>query len=70
MKILIADDHSIVREGLKQYVKTLDEVKLIDETVNGNEAWTKIKDGSYDLVILALRFGLRPVLPLKREFKS
>jgi two-component system invasion response regulator UvrY len=52
MKILIADDHSIVREGLKQYVKTLDEVTLIDEAVNGNEAWTKIKDGAYDLVIL------------------
>jgi two-component system, NarL family, invasion response regulator UvrY len=52
MKILIADDHSIVREGLKQYVKTLDEVKLIDEAVNGNEAWAKIKAGNYDLVIL------------------
>ncbi len=52
MKILIADDHSIVREGLKQYVKTLDEVKLIDEVAEGNEAWTKIKDGDYDLVIL------------------
>ena len=52
MKILIADDHSIVREGLKQYVKTLDEVKLIDEAVNGNEAWTKIKNEAYDLVIL------------------
>ncbi|HBQ81443.1 MAG TPA: DNA-binding response regulator [Bacteroidales bacterium] len=52
MKILIADDHSIVREGLKQYVKTLDEARLIDEAVNGNEAWAKIKDGNYDLVIL------------------
>ena len=52
MKILIADDHSIVREGLKQYIKTLDEVRMIDEAVNGNEAWAKIKDGSYDLVIL------------------
>ncbi|TAL53121.1 MAG: response regulator transcription factor [Nanoarchaeota archaeon] len=52
MKILIADDHSIVREGLKQYVKTLDEVKLIDEVVDGNEAWKKIKGGNYNLVIL------------------
>ncbi|MGD0755994.1 MAG: response regulator transcription factor [Bacteroidales bacterium] len=52
MNILIADDHSIVREGLKQYVKTLDEVKLIDEAVDGNEAWARIKNGSYDLVIL------------------
>jgi two-component system invasion response regulator UvrY len=52
MKILLADDHSIVREGLKQLVKTINEVKLIDEAVNGNEAWSKIKDGNYDLVIL------------------
>jgi len=52
MKILIADDHSIVREGLKQCAMTLDEVKLIDEAVDGNEAWAKIKDESYDLVIL------------------
>jgi len=52
MKVLIADDHSVVREGLKQYVTTLDEVKLIDEAVDGNDAWTKIKDGDYDFVIL------------------
>jgi two-component system, NarL family, invasion response regulator UvrY len=52
MKILIADDHSVVRLGLKQYVMTLEAVKLVDEAVNGNEAWTKIKNGSYDLVIL------------------
>jgi two-component system, NarL family, invasion response regulator UvrY len=52
MKVLIADDHSIVREGLKQYVKTLDEVNLIDEASEGNQAWAKIKDGGYDLVIL------------------
>ncbi len=52
MKILIADDHPIVREGLKQYIKTLGEVTVIDEAIDGNEAWTKIKDGNYDLSIL------------------
>jgi len=52
MKVLIADDHSIVREGLKKYVSILDEVKLIDEASEGNEAWAMIKDGEYDLVIL------------------
>ena len=42
MNVLIADDHSIVREGLKQCVRTLDEIKLIDEAVDGNEAWFKV----------------------------
>jgi DNA-binding NarL/FixJ family response regulator len=71
VKILIADDHPIVREGLKQYVKNLDEVKLIDEAIDGNEAWAKIKDGSYDLVILDVSMpgmsGLDVLLKIKEK---
>jgi two-component system, NarL family, invasion response regulator UvrY len=71
MNILIADDHPIVREGLKQYVKSLNEVSLIDEVVNGNEAWAKIKDGSYDLVILDVSMpgmsGLDVLLKIKES---
>ena len=70
MKILIADDHPIVREGLKQYVKTLDEVKLIDEAVNGNEAWTKISDGDYDLVILDVSMPGMSGLDVLRNIKE
>jgi len=70
MKILIADDHSIVREGLKQYVKTLDKVSLIDEAVDGNEAWTKIKDGDYDLVILDVSMPGMSGLDVLRNIKE
>ena len=52
MKILIADDHAIIREGVKQILKTLPEVTLIDEASEGNEALLKIKEVGYDLVIL------------------
>ena len=52
MNILIADDHAIVREGVKQIVRTLPEVKLIEEVADGNEAFSKICGTEYDLVIL------------------
>ena len=52
MKILIADDHSIVREGVKQILKSLPEVTHMDEASDGSEALLKINTGSYDLVIL------------------
>ena len=52
MKILIADDHAIVREGVKQIVKTLPEVTLIDEVSDGNEALAMINRVGYDLIIL------------------
>lgn len=52
MKILIADDHAIVREGVKQIVRTLPEVSLIEEVSDGVQAFTKICNMEYDLVIL------------------
>ncbi len=70
MKILIADDHAIVREGLKQYVKTLEEVSLIDEAAEGNEAWTKIRNCSYDLVILDVSMPGMSGLDILRKMKE
>jgi DNA-binding NarL/FixJ family response regulator len=52
MNILIADDHAIVREGVKQIVRGLPEVKLIEEVSDGNEAFSKICSTKYDVVIL------------------
>jgi two-component system, NarL family, invasion response regulator UvrY len=70
MKILIADDHSIVREGLKHYVRTLEEVELVDEAVNGNEAWVKIRDTRYDLVILDVSMPGMSGLDVLRNLKE
>lgn len=52
MKILIADDHAIVREGVKLILKSLPEITQIEETADGNDAFTKISNSDYDLVIL------------------
>lgn len=70
MNILIADDHSIVREGLKQYVKTLDEITLIDEASEGNEAWEKIKNGKIDVVILDVAMPGMSGLDVLRKIKE
>ncbi len=52
MKVLVADDHTIVREGLKQIVKSLDVIGSTDEAASGEEAWKMIRNEAYDLVIL------------------
>jgi two-component system, NarL family, invasion response regulator UvrY len=52
MKLLIADDHSVVREGLKQIIRSLDANSLIEEASEGIMAHSKIEEGEYDLVIL------------------
>ena len=52
MKVLIADDHSVVREGLKQILDKIDNVSTVEEAQDGHEALDKIEKNSYDLVIL------------------
>jgi DNA-binding NarL/FixJ family response regulator len=52
MFVLVADDHSIVREGIKQIVMKNDEVSSVEEAENGHEALVKIEKNKYDLVIL------------------
>jgi len=52
MKVLIADDHAIVREGLKMVIKKVDPQSKTDEAEKGSDALKKIENDDYDLVIM------------------
>ncbi|MEI6276082.1 MAG: response regulator transcription factor [Prolixibacteraceae bacterium] len=69
MKILIADDHAIVREGVKLIVKTLPEVTLIDEAADGKEALAKMRSTNYDLAILDISMPEITGLDLLQQLK-
>jgi DNA-binding NarL/FixJ family response regulator len=51
-RILIADDHTIVRTGLSVLIKTEYLNAQIDECSDGNCAWEKIQSTQYDLFIM------------------
>jgi len=42
MKVLIADDHTIVREGLKKILSNVPEVESVEEAENGQEVLDKV----------------------------
>ena len=48
INILIADDHSIVREGLKQIVAESPEMSVQGEAVNGKQVLDLIHKKEYD----------------------
>jgi DNA-binding NarL/FixJ family response regulator len=52
IKILIADDHSIVREGLKQIVAQSPEMAVLGEAVNGQQVLELVHKTDYDLILL------------------
>ena len=51
-KILIADDHTIIREGLKQIISETPDMTVADEAIDGHEVLNKALKHDYDVVIL------------------
>ena len=52
IRILIADDHAMVREGLKQLIELEDDIIVVAQAGNGSEAIEKIVEYKPDIVLL------------------
>ncbi|MCP3921225.1 MAG: response regulator transcription factor [Desulfobacterales bacterium] len=72
IKVLLADDHSIVRAGLKRIVDDSPDMEVIAEASNGIEALKKIREKSPDVAIIDLSMpemdGLEVLDELKLHF--
>jgi DNA-binding NarL/FixJ family response regulator len=54
VRVLIVDDHPIVRHGLKSVLSGASDVKVVDEAAGGSEAIAKARSSKPDLVLLDL----------------
>ncbi|HUS03135.1 MAG TPA: response regulator transcription factor [Chitinophagaceae bacterium] len=54
IRILLADDHEIIRSGLKLFISNLIAHCVIDEAWDGNSTLGKVKENDYHLVIMDL----------------
>jgi DNA-binding NarL/FixJ family response regulator len=70
IRILVADDHTIVREGLKQILADVADMAVRDEAGNGQEALAKIRAGKFDVVLLDISMPGRSGLEILKEIKA
>jgi len=70
INILIVDDHSIVREGMKQILADIDDMKVAGEAANGAEALAKVQKQPFDLVLLDISMPGRSGLDVLKELKN
>lgn len=70
-RILIADDHAILRKGLRRILTEINEGYDIDEASNGYEVIEKIRERDYDLILLDISMpglsGLDALKQIKAE---
>src|ERR1700681_1849842 len=55
IRILIADDHPIVRDGLRKLLSLEDDFEIIGEASDGREVLDKVQELDPDVLLLDLR---------------
>lgn len=70
IRVLVADDHAIVREGLKQIVADTPDISVAGEAKNGQEVLDAVSKNGYDVVLLDISMPDRSGLDILNQLKS
>jgi len=74
IKILMADDHPVVRAGIRGMLETQDEFQVVAEAENGREAFEQIGKLKPDVVLMDLRMpemdGVEAIGKIKEKYPN
>jgi len=70
IRIVIADDHTIVREGLKQLLSASKDFTIVGEACNGHEVIARTRELEFDVLLLDMSMPGRSGIELIRQIKS
>ena len=70
IRIAIADDHAIVRKGLRQILAETNDLAVTGEAASADELLTLLRAQSFDVVVLDLTLGSRDGIDLLKTIKS
>jgi two-component system, NarL family, response regulator NreC len=71
IRVLIADDHALLREGLRALLKTAEDVEVVGEAADGQQAVEECRRLGPDLVLMDVAMpglgGLEATVQIRRE---
>ena len=70
IKILVADDHAVVRAGLKRIIDDIPGMVVADEASSGQEVLEKALEKDYDIVLLDITMPGRSGFDILKELRS
>jgi two-component system response regulator NreC len=68
-RILIADDHAVLRAGLKMLLNAQNDLSVVGEATNGQEALAAVREHAPDLLLLDLTMPKTDGLQVLRQVK-
>lgn len=70
IRIVIADDHTIMREGLKRILQEVEDIEVVGEAVDGFEVLATVRKAGFDLLLMDLSMPGRSGVDLIRQIKD
>ena len=70
IRILVADDHPVVRQGLKQIVAGTTDIFVVDEAATGQEVLDKVRSNYFDVVLLDITMPGASGLDILKQLRS
>jgi DNA-binding NarL/FixJ family response regulator len=70
IRIVLADDHTIVREGLKQLLSAAAEFQVVGEARDGHEVMKQVRENDFDVLLLDMSMPGKSGTDLIRQVKS
>ena len=70
IRIIVADDHTIVREGLKQLLAAAGDIEVVAEAQNGHEVIERIRAVAADLLLLDMSMPGKSGIELIKQIYS
>jgi two-component system, NarL family, invasion response regulator UvrY len=70
IKVFIADDHAVVRRGIKQILSEDEEIKVVGEASNAAEILEQLYDKEWDVLILDITMPGKNGLDVMIEIKQ
>jgi DNA-binding NarL/FixJ family response regulator len=69
LRVLIADDHAVVRQGLRQILSDIPELTEVGEAQNGEDALSRVRAEPWDVLVLDMSMPGRGGLDVLKDVR-
>jgi len=70
IRVVLADDHAIVRKGIRDFLEESGDVTVVAEAANGEEALAFIREHKPDVAVLDIQMPARTGLEVTRDVRA